>query len=377
MKLTIGLIIAFAGYVAAAQQSAEVFIVPTSDVSSPPSVTPSLARLLLLQRLAPSGRDVSFHDIPNGIGYDTVASLINHFGKEIPPLFSDGQTGEPSQLVLMLESMNDRQMRDLRKALDMSPSFTIADPPPDKAHRDLMELDFFRSGVTDGSKCSIRQVANPLESCWAGKRSAAAKFNVRENPELLAELPKQIEQLRGLARSGELQTTIVALPSTKSSSNWLDEQQQELRRRQAEQVISSFERPVVNAEPTSSPKPDPIFDPNERIKACYETKDACMARTLNCSSHGECQDKYAKADGSNNTIACFACHCQSTRSKSGSLTTWAGPTCAKKDISVAFWLFAGVTLALVGILYLAISILFRVGEEKLPGVIGAGVSRSK
>lgn len=190
-------------------------------------------------------------------------------------------------------------------------------------------------------------------------------------------MPKQIKQLIRLAKSGELQATIVALPSTKSSSNWLDEQQQELRRRQAEQVISSFDRPAANAGPTSTPKPEPIFDPRERIKACYETKEACMASTRNCSSHGECQDKYAKVDGSKNTGACFSCHCQSTRSTSGSLTTWAGPTCAKKDVSVAFWLFAGFTLALVGILYLAISILFNVGEEQLPGVIGAGVSRSK
>jgi hypothetical protein len=190
-------------------------------------------------------------------------------------------------------------------------------------------------------------------------------------------MSKQIKQILALAESGELQTTIVSLPSSKSSSKWADAQQQELRRRQAEHVISSFDKPVADAKPTSSPKPDPIFDPTERIKACYETEETCMAKTRNCSSHGTCLDKYAKADGSSSKVACFACHCQSTRNPSGSLTTWAGPTCAKKDISVAFWLFAGFTLALVGILYLAISILFNVGEEKLPGVIGAGVSRSK
>jgi hypothetical protein len=167
------------------------------------------------------------------------------------------------------------------------------------------------------------------------------------------------------------------LPSSKSLSKWADAQQQELRRRQAEQVISSFDKPVPEAEPTSTPQPNPIFDPRERIKACYETKETCMTQTRNCSSHGECQDKYPNSDGSKDKPACFACHCQSTRSESGSVTTWAGPTCAKKDISVAFWLFAGFTLALVGTLYLAISILFNVGEETLPGVIGAGVSRSK
>ncbi|KAG8418616.1 hypothetical protein J3459_012219 [Metarhizium acridum] len=92
MKLTAGLITAFAGYVAAAQQSAEVFIVPTGDASSPPAITPSLARLLLLQRLAPSGRGLSLHDIPNGVGTEHAVSLINRFGKDIPPC---SQTAKP------------------------------------------------------------------------------------------------------------------------------------------------------------------------------------------------------------------------------------------------------------------------------------------
>lgn len=179
MKLTVGLITALAGCAAAAQQSAEVFIVPARDASSP-SITPSLARLLLLQQLAPEGRGLSLNDIPNGIDVDHAVSLINRFGKATPPLFSAGESNAPSQLVLMLDSMNDKQMKDLRKALGMKPSFTIADPPADKAHRDLMELDFYRAGVVDGSKCSVQQLANPLEKCWGGKRSAAAKFSVKE-----------------------------------------------------------------------------------------------------------------------------------------------------------------------------------------------------
>lgn len=64
-------------------------------------------------------------------------------------------------------------------------------------------------------------------------------------------------------------------------------------------------------------------------------------------------------------------------SKAGSITHWAGGACSKQDISVQFWLFAGFTISLLTILYLAIGMLFSVGEEKLPGVIGAGVSRSK
>lgn len=180
MKLTAGFIAALAGCVAAAQQSAQVFIVPASDASSPPALTPSLARLLLLQRLAPSGKGLSLNDIPNGVDAGHAVSLINRFGKATPALFSDDRASEPSQLVLLLDGMDDKEMKGLRKALGMSPSFTIADPPSEKAHRDLMELDFYSAGAANGNKCSIQQLVNPLESCWDGKRSAAAKYSVKE-----------------------------------------------------------------------------------------------------------------------------------------------------------------------------------------------------
>lgn len=51
--------------------------------------------------------------------------------------------------------------------------------------------------------------------------------------------------------------------------------------------------------------------------------------------------------------------------------------CQKEDVSVQFWLIAGFTVTIVGAVTFAIGLLFSVGEEQLPGVIGAGVSRSK
>jgi 1,4-dihydroxy-2-naphthoate octaprenyltransferase len=51
--------------------------------------------------------------------------------------------------------------------------------------------------------------------------------------------------------------------------------------------------------------------------------------------------------------------------------------CQKEDISVQFWLIAGFTIMIVGVTAFAIGLLYSVGEETLPGVIGAGVSRSK
>jgi hypothetical protein len=56
---------------------------------------------------------------------------------------------------------------------------------------------------------------------------------------------------------------------------------------------------------------------------------------------------------------------------------WGGNMCQKEDISVQFWLIAGFTVMIVGVVTFAIGLLYSVGEETLPGVIGAGVSRSK
>jgi 1,4-dihydroxy-2-naphthoate octaprenyltransferase len=49
--------------------------------------------------------------------------------------------------------------------------------------------------------------------------------------------------------------------------------------------------------------------------------------------------------------------------------------CQKKDVSVPFWLLAGFTIGIIGVVTFAIGLLYSIGEEKLPGVIGAGVSR--
>ncbi|MGC8159934.1 DUF3844 domain-containing protein, partial [Salmonella enterica] len=60
-----------------------------------------------------------------------------------------------------------------------------------------------------------------------------------------------------------------------------------------------------------------------------------------------------------------------------STTTWAGPACSKMDVSSPFWLFVSASVVVVFAVYMAVGMLFAVGDEKLPGVIGAGVSKSK
>lgn len=183
MKLTFGLTAALAGCAVAAQQAADVYILPTAassaSSSSTPSISRSLARLILLQRLAPAGKGPSISEIPDDSDIDNVVSMMNQFGKEPVSLFGQG-AGSPSQLVVMLEGLTGEQMKDLGGTFNSNPAFTIADPPNSGAHDNLLKNDFYNVGITNEHKCSLQQVSNPFEEqCWSGK-STVAKYNVQK-----------------------------------------------------------------------------------------------------------------------------------------------------------------------------------------------------
>ena len=117
------------------------------------------------------------------------------------------------------------------------------------------------------------------------------------------------------------------------------------------------------------------------IPQCFTSFNSCDTATKSCTGHGECMNKYAEED----EPKCFSCVCKATILKPGvgeehkgrQTIHWGGNMCQKEDISVPFWLITGFTITIIGAISFAIGLLFNVGEQKLPGVIGAGVSRSK
>ena len=117
---------------------------------------------------------------------------------------------------------------------------------------------------------------------------------------------------------------------------------------------------------------------------CHTSLDSCISATNNCSGHGECYKKFGNAkvvgDGPG---ACFACGCVPTNAtytwaagtkKFHTIEYWGGAACHKKDVSGPFWLIFIFTVVMIGVVGWAIGLLYSIGEEKLPGVIGAGVS---
>ena len=112
--------------------------------------------------------------------------------------------------------------------------------------------------------------------------------------------------------------------------------------------------------------------PRGILPACHDKPETAMAATNNCSGHGTV---YLKSTGKHD---CYACKCSKTvlTDDEGRVKTvyWGGPACQKKDISVPFFLLAGLSIALVGIVSWGIGLLMSVGAEELPSVIGAGVA---
>jgi hypothetical protein len=185
---------------------------------------------------------------------------------------------------------------------------------------------------------------------------------------------------------GDLEVLLVVLPESSRSSklnHWsaaaAGTATDLRRRRDAEMVISDQDNTKPKA---TTPAKKPAARRAKRIPQCFASLKSCMADTNECSGHGECVNKYGSGGNSTDSASsCFACLCKATvvsaPDKPRKTKHWGGNMCQKEDISVQFWLIAGFTVTIVGAVTFAIYLLFGVGEETLPGVIGAGVSRSK
>jgi hypothetical protein len=138
--------------------------------------------------------------------------------------------------------------------------------------------------------------------------------------------------------------------------------------------------PVFHVSNASSPN-NYTRTPPGTFSSCYSNQKSCVDKTGNCSGHGNC---YAKFIGNSSSDSCYTCQCIPSveiihigKGEKEIVTYWGGPACQKMDVSSQFWLFVAVAVVLAAIVSAAIGMMFSVGEEKLPGVIGAGVSGPK
>lgn len=138
--------------------------------------------------------------------------------------------------------------------------------------------------------------------------------------------------------------------------------------------------PVFHVSNSSSPN-NYTRTPPGTFSSCYSSRDSCESKTGNCSGHGNC---YPKINANSSSDSCYTCQCipsveiiRTGKGEKEIVTYWGGPACQKIDVSGPFWLFVAVAVVLAAIISAAIGMMFSIGEEKLPGVIGAGVSGPK
>ena len=155
------------------------------------------------------------------------------------------------------------------------------------------------------------------------------------------------------------------------------------RQAESEAPLSAAEHPESSDSPKSGPRPShaqavmPAAFKNT-VSVCHANFNSCVAATNNCTGRGHCQKKYSSDNGEAARVDCFSCSCHKTTKvdEDGKIKTtfWGGPACTKKDVSMPFFLLAGFTISFLLVISFGIGLLYSVGAEELPSVIGAGVA---
>lgn len=394
MKLSTSLLLPALIGAASATSDAAVYLFQGDDWpndSNPPSLTPEQARLIFAQRLGTS----RYHGL--GDASESTLSYINQFGGRQESLFDDSSKDKAAELVLIVEGFSRETAAPLLKAWSsFKPAFTVAEPPSIFANHNLV-VDLQEQYGPEDSKCEdqdLESAINPLDAtCWSG-RSKVIHFDL-SNKMVQDQLLVAQQTLIRFAKNGEMNALIAFMPESSRGSNDIPNvyglyekagQQPIVKARrepaeepitEASSVISTplFYSKQVQATNSSTNSSQLIYGV---LPSCFSSLESCIATTYNCSGRGECYKKYS---GGSSKSSCFTCGCRATnetfRSEKGDrfvLTNWGGSGCQKEDVSGPFWLILIFTSVLVGLITWAIGLMYSIGEEKLPGVIGAGVS---
>lgn len=361
MKLWGFLVPALAGLATAAESEVEAYILRSRQAGSASSISSTAAQTILQQRVGYAKQ------LPGDITEEDVHQIAQYGMQSSQRLFTDASADDLSSLVVLIKNADDNNLAGLKKAISSyGPSFTA--PALD---------DLPSSYLPKASKqCSVEDTIALKSGCWSGKTSYL-EYDAAKDSKAIKSLSQSIAKLQSLVDS-KVETTIVVVSTSGTPS--------ELRRRQQSEAVLNDEFKIQTASSKSDSsatkndqtKNDQSFNPHPFVAkvgplpSCFTSRNACETATSNCSGRGLCLNKY-KQDADS---ACFACHCQKTHeNNSTSVWYWGGAACQKQDVSVPFWMFVGFTIFMVGAVGFSINLLFSVGEEKLPGVIGAGVSR--
>ncbi|KAL2063249.1 hypothetical protein VTL71DRAFT_5054 [Oculimacula yallundae] len=393
MKLTSSFLLpALIGAVSAATD-ANVYIFDGArrTATNTPTLSPEQARLVFAQRLGTS----QYHGI--GDASESTLSYINEFGGQHESLFQETTEDKAAELVLIVEGVSSETAEPLLKEWSqVEPAFTMSQPPSMVANKKLVS-DLQKQAGQGGQDCSFENAINPFGDCWNG-RSNAIHFDLASKGETkIDELMAAQKRLLQFAKKEAMNVVVVLMPESSRTSKTSEKpygsyeapsqvSSGKVRRQAAEEPMT--EAPVASTPPNfnskhlqaSNSSSNSTFKPLPKLpQLCHSSKDACESSTNNCSGHGKCFKKF-----STSKAACFTCACSDSKEsfmfgekKYYQQASWGGAACHKRDVSVAFWLISLFTIVMVGTVSWGIGLMYSIGEEKLPGVIGAGVSSGK
>nr|OQO15454.1 hypothetical protein B0A51_16794 [Rachicladosporium sp. CCFEE 5018] len=341
------------------------------------TLSPAVSRLVMAQRAGVE----EFH-IDRALNKEEI-DAINTYGSSTPLLGRAGQTGH-AFLLAFYENVQD---------IPATSSFNISPAPKRRAGQDLFDDLQTQSDpryphertlfdhiirVSNGNMFFFASDTTSLETTFAQLRDEATwHITALVLPWSTSARLGHDEPIWGTYR----------MPKAESP---LQLRQAELRHEKRQVLPYDPEEPL--AEPSyhqslSDNTTDPlqIFKSNNTqtrplggiLPACFSSLSACQTTTRNCTGHGSCSLKYTDKDAGSGLGACYSCACQAsvvTTDGKKKTTTWGGPACQKRDVSVEFWLIVLFTVGLIFVVGFAVGTVWEMGSEELPSVIGAGVS---
>ena len=373
------------------------------STSKPPTLSTEEAGLVFAQRLGVS----QYHGI--GDASESALTYINTFGGRQGSIFQDSGRDKAAELVLVVQDVSSKTAEPLLSAWSsITPAFTISNPPTSKSN--LRFVEDLQRQVGQGKACVIEDDINPFNHmCWNGKTTKAIYMNLSTddvrsalivtgqrltmNQDAVTDMMGVQERLLRFAENSEMNVMVVLMPASGSSKtskpygSYEMPSQGPIGRRQEEEPMtdlpvaspSAFASKQVTGPNTSAP-----LEPITGVPpVCHTSLELCTSSTNKCSGHGECYMKYGPSSDEDKTQPCYTCGCVPTeenflegkeRRPAFRITNWGGAACQKKDVSGPFWLIAIFTVVMIGLVSWAIGLLYSIGEEELPGVIGAGVS---
>jgi hypothetical protein len=366
--------------------------------SDPTIVDPQTARLILAQKLGLA----HFHSLKD-VSRLAIQQLNQFVDKAWRPFAKPSAEDRSHDIIVIVEEIEspaDVLPVDLRE-----PLFQIANPPYSAANAELLK-DFFtqsesrRRNSEDGQGSYIgwgsfskssHEFGNQLPGQHMLQRSkdltALQIFPVKTNVAASFDaIRKGLAELLSDAKAYKAALTVIIMPPSSRPNSKHNISPYGDYQTSSKSEVAALNRRGLPSNPRSSSQRRKDSDDDDEtepvtgiLPLCFSSEKDCNQRTKKCSGRGTCVAKYESS--SDRGGSCFSCLCNQTEVRDGlkgkKTTYFGGAACQKKDIVMPFWLLFGTSIFLLGAVSWALGLMYSMGGEELPSVIGAGVSGPK